>query len=220
MKEIFPGVYSWRKRLWTKNLVPKQRVYGETIAEFNGIEYREWNPFRSKLSAAIHKKLKNMPIVPEARILYLGIAEGTTASHISDIIGANGLILGIDISETCIAKLLLLCEKRKNILPVIADANRPESYADYAFEVKPSIIYQDVSQKNQVEILSKNADMFLQKGNFALLALKAPSISSTKNPSKIFEKQEELLQKNFEIVERVSLAPFEKKHMFYVLRKK
>jgi len=220
MKELFSGVYRFQKKLWTKNLVPGQRVYGEKLAQFEGVEYREWNPFRSKLAAAIQKKLKNMPIVPAARILYLGIAEGTTASHISDIIGPDGIILGIDISETCIAKLLLVCEKRKNILPVIADANKPESYSEYAMEIKPSIIYQDIAQKNQVEILAKNAELFLKKHDFALLALKAPSISSTKKPSKIFKVQEEMLQENFEIIESIPLAPFEKKHRFYVLKKR
>ena len=220
MHEKFPGIYLWKSKLWTKNLVPGQRVYGERIIKIEGMEYREWNPFRSKLAAAIVKNLKKVPIKEGGNVLYLGIAEGTTASHISDIIGKKGIILGIDISETCLAKLLQICEKRKNIIPLLADANRPESYAGYAKQIKPDIIYQDVAQKNQAEILIKNAKRSLKKGSYAMLALKAPSISSTKRPSKVFRKQEGLLQKEFEIIENVPLNPFEKKHRFYVLRKK
>ncbi|MEM4598956.1 MAG: fibrillarin-like rRNA/tRNA 2'-O-methyltransferase, partial [Candidatus Diapherotrites archaeon] len=171
MREVFPGVYKWQEKLWTKNLVPGQRVYGEKIASYNGIEYREWNPFRSKLAAAIKKKMKRMPIAQGTNVLYLGIAEGTTASHISDIIGPEGIILGIDISEKCIAKLMQICEQRTNILPLAADANRPETYAEYASEIKTSVIYQDIAQKNQVEILEKNSKLFLNSGCFAMLAL-------------------------------------------------
>ncbi|MEM4662678.1 MAG: fibrillarin-like rRNA/tRNA 2'-O-methyltransferase [Candidatus Diapherotrites archaeon] len=219
MRELFPGVYKWQEKLWTKNLVPGQRVYGEKLATYNGVEYREWNPFRSKLAAAIKKKITNMPLHEGSKVLYLGIAEGTTASHISDIIGQNGLILGIDISEKCIAKLVQICERRTNIIPLLSDANKPESYEEYVFELKPEIIYQDIAQKNQVQILRLNAERFLEKGGFAMLALKAPSIDSTKRASTVFREQEKILEKNFEILEYVPLEPFEKKHRFYVLKK-
>jgi len=220
MREIFPGIYKWRNKLWTKNLVPGQQVYGERLATFNDIEYREWNPFRSKLAAAIVKKLKHLPLRAGSRVLYLGIAEGTTASHISDIIGKEGVIFGVDISEKCLAKLLQICEARKNIIPVLADANKLESYEAYVKEIKPQILYQDVSQKNQAEIFNKNARLFLKKGAYGLLALKAPSISSTKKPSRVFRKEEKKLLEEFEIIEKIPLSPFEKKHRFYLLRKR
>ncbi|MCX8190210.1 MAG: fibrillarin-like rRNA/tRNA 2'-O-methyltransferase [Candidatus Diapherotrites archaeon] len=220
MREIFHGVYKWQEKLWTKNLVPGQRVYGEKLAVYNGVEYREWNPFRSKLAAAIKKKLKSLPLYDGSKVLYLGVAEGTTASHISDIIGSRGVILGIDISEKCIAKLVQVSEERKNILPLAADANRPETYAEYAKEIMPDIIYQDIAQKNQVEILEKNARFFLGKGNFAMLALKAPSIDSTSNAKRVFSEQESMLERSFEISEKIPLEPFEKKHRFYLLVRK
>lgn len=220
MRELFPGVYNWRNKLWTKNLVSGQQVYGERLATFNGVEYREWSPFRSKLAAAIVKKLKHLPLKAGSRVLYLGIAEGTTASHISDIIGNNGIIFGVDISEKCLAKILEVCEARKNIIPMLADANKPESYAEYVKEINPNILYQDVSQKNQVEIFNKNAGLFLERGAYGMLALKAPSISSTKKPSRIFRREEKKLIEEFEIIESVPLSPFEKKHRFYLLRKR
>jgi len=51
------------------------------------IEYRVWNPFRSKLAAAIIGGVENIWIKPNSRVLYLGAASGTSVSHVSDIIG-------------------------------------------------------------------------------------------------------------------------------------
>ncbi len=80
----FPGVYLFvdeegNKKIATKNLVPGQRVYGERLVKFEGEEYRVWNPRRSKLAAAILNGLENFPIRPGSRVLYLGVASGTTA---------------------------------------------------------------------------------------------------------------------------------------------
>ena len=51
------------------------------------IEYRAWNPFRSKLAAAILGGIDNIHIKPGSKILYLGAASGTTVSHVSDLVG-------------------------------------------------------------------------------------------------------------------------------------
>jgi len=73
-------------RLCTKNLAVGYRVYGERLVRYKDVEYREWNAFRSKLAGAIMKGLKYNPIYRGSKVLYLGIASGTTASHISDIV--------------------------------------------------------------------------------------------------------------------------------------
>ncbi|MEK6973231.1 MAG: fibrillarin-like rRNA/tRNA 2'-O-methyltransferase [archaeon] len=218
-KQLFQGIFLINGRICTKNLVQGQSVYGERLLNDKGSEYREWIPFRSKLAAAIKKNLKNVPITNASTVLYLGIAEGTTASHISDIVGKDGLIVGIDISEKTMRKLLRICEQRLNIIPRIADANQPDTYASDLENMKFDIIFQDVSQKNQVDILRKNAEVFLKQNGFALLALKAKSISSTTNVKNIFDVQDVELKKYFKIIERISLEPFEKDHMFYVLKK-
>ena len=51
------------------------------------MEYRVWNPFRSKLAAAILGGVDNIHIGPGSKVLYLGAASGTTVSHVSDIVG-------------------------------------------------------------------------------------------------------------------------------------
>ena len=51
-------------------------------------EYRVWNPFRSKLAAAILGGVDKIHIAPGSKVLYLGAASGTSVSHVSDIVGA------------------------------------------------------------------------------------------------------------------------------------
>lgn len=51
------------------------------------VEYRVWNPFRSKLAASILAGVDNIHIKPGCKLLYLGAASGTSVSHCSDLVG-------------------------------------------------------------------------------------------------------------------------------------
>lgn len=79
--------------LVTRNLVPGDSVYGEKRISIDGgeegqkIEYRVWNPFRSKLAAGILGGVGDIYIVPGAKVLYLGAASGTSVSHVADVVG-------------------------------------------------------------------------------------------------------------------------------------
>ncbi|KAF3788359.1 rRNA 2'-O-methyltransferase fibrillarin [Nymphaea thermarum] len=88
--------------LVTKNLVPGESVYGEKRISVQNedatkVEYRVWNPFRSKLAAAILGGVDNIWMGPGSRVLYLGAASGTTVSHVSDLVGP-ARILGLNAS--------------------------------------------------------------------------------------------------------------------------
>ena len=84
------------EKLATVNLVPGNQVYNEKLVQYEGVECRIWNPFRSKLAAAIMNGLDDFPFVEKSDVLYLGVSTGTTISHISDIVGQNGIIFGIE----------------------------------------------------------------------------------------------------------------------------
>lgn len=86
--------------LVTRNIVPGESVYGEkrisieTVNAEGGadapkskIEYRVWNPFRSKLAAGVLGGLDNIHIAPGKKVLYLGAASGTSVSHVADVVG-------------------------------------------------------------------------------------------------------------------------------------
>ena len=84
-----------RTFLLTRNLVAGRRVYNEELLIKDGVEYRTWDPFRSKLAAAILKGLAGDVIGAGDKVLYLGTSTGTTPSHVSDIIGEEGLLIGV-----------------------------------------------------------------------------------------------------------------------------
>ncbi len=222
VRELFPGVYEIslknRKFLATKNLVPGKRVYGEQLIRVGEVEYRAWNPYRSKLAAAILKGLSEMPVKPGQKILYLGAATGTTSSHVSDIVGDTGLVYCVEFAPRMMRDLLNVCSFRKNMIPIFADARLPEQYRMVVGKVDG--IYCDIAQPEQAKPLADNADMFLKEGGWILLAIKAMSIDVTERPSEIFKREIDVLkERGFDIKQVVHLEPFDKAHAMVYARR-
>jgi|SRR3989338_111058 len=207
-----------RRQLYTINLVPENNVYGERLIKENDVEYREWDASKSKLAAAILKGSPNIGIRKSDVVLYLGAASGTTASHVSDIVGNEGLVFAVDLAPRVMRDLIFLCYKRKNIAPILADANKTDLLKERISTV--DVLYQDVAQKSQVEIFLKNVDLFLKSGGYALLALKARSIDVTKQPKQIFKEVKEILEKELTIIDYRELEPFQKDHCMFICKKK
>ncbi|MFA5049493.1 MAG: fibrillarin-like rRNA/tRNA 2'-O-methyltransferase [Candidatus Paceibacterota bacterium] len=216
MEKIFFGVFKKNKFIYTNNLIPGKTVYGERIVKEEGIEYRSWDPFRSKLGGAIRKGLANWPFEKNSKILYLGASTGTTISHLSDIC-TNGEIYSVEISAHVLERLVMLSEKRENIIPIMADARQPQEYLEVG---EVDILYEDVAQPDQSDILLKNAGLFLKKGGIAFFAIKSQSIDVLKNPQEIYDKIIKELQDKFEILEKIKLEPYDKDHLFLVLKRK
>ena len=215
--EVFEERRGKRSVLLTKNLTPGKTVYDEMLVREKGIEYREWNPQKSKLAAAILKGTQNTGIRQGSVVLYLGAASGTTASHVSDMVGEKGFVFALDFAPRVVRDLVFVCEERKNMTPLMFDANQPQEYKDKITQV--DIVYQDVAQKNQAEIFLKNIDMFLKKGGYALLAVKARSIDVTRNPKQVFNEVREKLEKHINIIDYRLLDPFEKDHCMFICKK-
>jgi len=216
-KEIFENVFLINSDLATKNLSPGFRVYGEKLVkDENGIEYRIWDPYRSKLAAAIKLGLRTLPIKKESRVLYLGAATGTTPSHVSDI-AEKGIVYCVEISAVAMKHLLKVAEKRENMIPLLNDARKPEEYAQYVKEV--DVIYEDVSCKEQAEILLANSSLLKQKG-YALFAIKSQSIDVSKNPKEVFKEVKQKISSTFEILQEINIEKYHRHHLFLLLRKK
>lgn len=215
----FDGIFKINGKTATVNLVPGQKVYGEELIKGKNIEYRIWDFWRSKPSAAIKNGLKNFPLGKGMEVLYLGIANGTTSSHFSDIVGKEGMIYGVEISERPFRELLPTAEKRGNIIPILSNARKPEEYRDKIIE-KVDIVYEDVASDDQIEILIRNCKMFLKTNGIAMIAIKSQSIDVTKPPREIYNICLKELEKYFEILEKIELDPYEKHHMFVVLKSK
>jgi rRNA 2'-O-methyltransferase fibrillarin len=199
----------------TKNLILGESVYGEKrilIKENEKkSEFRIWNPFRSKLAAAILGGIDDFFFKPGMKVLYLGAASGTTVSHISDIIGPEGIIYAVEFSHRSGRDLLNLAKKRQNIIPIIEDARHPQKYRMFLTMV--DLIFSDVAQPDQARILSINANHFLRSGGFFIITIKASCIDSTSEPSLIFSKEVQKLQReNFQPIEQITLEPYERDH--------
>uniref|UniRef100_A0A7C5Y4A8 Fibrillarin-like rRNA/tRNA 2'-O-methyltransferase n=1 Tax=Caldiarchaeum subterraneum TaxID=311458 RepID=A0A7C5Y4A8_CALS0 len=200
----------------TINLAEGFQVYGEDLVRFEGVEYRVWNPFRSKLAAAIVKDVDEIFIKPGARVLYLGSASGTTVSHVSDIVGNIGMVYGVDFSAKVMQQFIRnVVEKRKNVVPILADATRPENYSHLVGAV--DVVYADVAQPEQARLVASNCRLMLKRGGGVLVAVKARSIDSVEDPEKVVDKEVKILAENkFEIIQKLNLEPYEKDHVMVV----
>lgn len=219
IKEIFENIYEvdlgdGLKRIATKSLVPSKRVYGEKLINVDGTEYRIWNPNKSKMGAAIINGLKNVPIKKNTKVLYLGASAGTTPSHVADITETSP-VYSVEFAPRIMREFLEVCNNRKNLIPILGDANKPNEYSNIVGEV--DVLYEDVAQPNQAEILVKNAKWFLKENGYGMISIKARSIDVTKNPKEIFEEQKQILTDGgFKILETVNIEPFEKDHVMFV----
>jgi fibrillarin-like pre-rRNA processing protein len=220
----FPQVYiitldDGSQKLATMNLAPGKTVYGEKLIRFEGVEYRLWDPFRSKLAAAILKGIKSVPIKPDHQVLYLGAASGTTASHVSDIVGEKGHVYCVEFAARALRELVNnVCPYRLNMTPILEDARFPEKYAMY-IRGRVDDIYCDIAQPEQAKILADNADLLLKNGGWIMLAVKAQSIDVTKEPSEIYRREVKILEgRGFAIEDVVHLEPYDKAHAMIVAR--
>jgi fibrillarin-like pre-rRNA processing protein len=208
------------QRLATKNLAPGRNVYGERLIHYGGVEYRVWDAFRSKLAGAILKGLKTVPIKPTHKVLYLGAASGTTPSHVSDIVGEKGHVYCVEFASRSIRDLVdNVCEYRFNMSPILEDARFPEKYRMF-IQGKVDDIYCDIAQPEQAKVLADNADVFLAKSGWVILAVKAQSIDVTRDPSDVYRSEMRVLEKRgFRIEEIVNLEPYDKAHAMIVAQR-
>ena len=212
LRERFPGVFHDGRRYYTMNAVPGEQVYGERLIRENGVEYRQWDPRRSKLVAALHSGLESMPIRRRDRVLYLGAASGTTVSHISEITKRD--VYAVEFAPRSFRDLLHISEKRRNLMPILGNARMPQEYMAVSPEV--NIVYQDIAQRDQVGIFLKNMGYFNAKRG--VLMVKARSIDVAEKPKNVFQRVADEISEYTNIEEAVDLENYEKDHMAFIVR--
>lgn len=228
--KLFEGVFQVpdprnpnKKILATKNLSPGRSFYGEALVKrrFDGetAEFRSWDPFRSKLSAAVLNRLEHFPFSQGTYCLYLGASTGTTVSHLSDIVGNNGKIFAVEMAARVAREFLENVVKyRKNIVPIVEDAKHPEKYP--AIYGKITVVYSDVAQPDQTEIAALNCNMYLESQGLLFMVVKASSIDALKSKKEVFQDQVKILERSkFSILELIDLEPYDKNHAMIVARK-
>ena len=210
------GVYVDGPWLLTRNLVPGAVVYGEGLVRGSDGEFRRWDANRSKLAAYLKRGGRVWPFRLRSSVLYLGAGSGTTASHVSDIC-ADGTVTAVEISPRSFRDLLGLAEKRTNLVPILGDATKPESYAGRIGSV--DVVYQDVAQRDQEAIFLRNFEL-VRSGGTGFLMMKARSADVSASPAKIFESTKRTLAKSGdEVIDFRNLEPFQADHAAFVVQK-
>ena len=216
-KNFFWFTVDGEEKIATENLVPGKQVYNEKLLLKKGIEYRLWDPFRSKLAASVMNGLNDFPFTEKSNILYLGVSTGTTISHISDIIGPNGIVFGVEHSSRVARDFLdRVASHRKNIIPIIQDARNPKEY--FSIYDKVDITYVDIAQPDQSTIAIENCKIYLKPNGFLFLVVKARSIDVTKNPKHIIDEEIKKLKPFFNIQQVIDLHPYDKDHAMIIAK--
>merc|ERR1711904_682973 len=144
------------------------------------------------------------PIKPGAKVLYLGGASGTTVSHVSDMIGADGVVYAVEFSHRSGRELTNMAKKRPNVVPIVEDARQPNRYRMLVGMV--DVIFSDVAQPDQARIVALNAHQFLKTGGGFLISVKASCVDSTATPEAVYAMEVEKLKKE------LPLEPYHRDH--------
>lgn len=206
--------------LVTKNIVPGESTYGEkriSVDSGDGtkVEYRVWNPFRSKLAAGILGGIDNIHIAPGSKVLYLGASSGTTVSHVADIVGPTGLLYAVEFSHRSGRDLINVAKKRTNVIPIIEDARHPHKYRMLVGMV--DVVFADVAQPDQARIIALNSHLFLKAGGHIVISIKANCIDSTVDAATVFAREVKKLQEEkIKPQEQLTLEPYERDHALVV----
>ncbi len=209
-----PNVYTTGRTLMTVNAARDVNVYGERLVEFQGTQYRAWDPTRSKLAALMLLGGRDLGLDRTTRVLYLGAASGTTASHVSDI-ASSGIVYCVEVSQRSFRDLVGVCESRRNMIPIMADASRPE---DYAHMVEGAdLVYQDVAQRDQVEMFARNMGHF--EAPRGILMLKSRSVDVNREPAHVFvETRKALEARGMEVLLALDISQYAADHAAFVVR--
>ncbi|KAK2792903.1 Small subunit processome complex component [Onygenales sp. PD_12] len=210
--------------LVTKNLTPGESVYGEKRISVESrepgadgetattkVEYRVWNPFRSKLAAGILGGLDNIYMRPGSKVLYLGAASGTSVSHVADLVGPTGTVYAVEFSHRSGRDLIGMATHRTNVIPIVEDARHPLRYRMLVGMV--DVIFADVAQPDQARIVGLNAHLFLKANGGVIVSVKANCIDSTAKPEVVFAREvQKMRDEKIKPKEQLTLEPFERDH--------
>ena len=103
---------------------------------------------------------------------------------------------------------------RKNIVPIIQDARKPEEF--FSVYKKVDVVYVDIAQPDQTDIAIENCKLYLKSGGYLFLVIKTRSIDVTKDPKRVIKNEIKKLESLFEIKQTIDLQPYDKDHAMVV----
>ncbi|MBJ29201.1 MAG: hypothetical protein CMB61_03985 [Euryarchaeota archaeon] len=221
------GIKREGRSLWTRNAVKGTSVRGERRKKEGRIEWRFWNPTKSKVAASILRtKQDPRKMIPEpgSTCLYLGASGGGTVSHIHDIVCGSGnhhsgQVVAVEISPRMTRDLASLSVNRSGLIPIMGDARNNEEIAPF-IRSKADWIHQDLSIPDQAETFVNTTMDFLCDDGIGLLSLKAASerYSDGDVDSRFMKAEEIIKNSDLQLIERIDLKGLEEKHVVFVCK--
>ena len=205
------------KKLATLSNVSTTQYNKENLVEMNGKQHSIWNPYMSKLAAAIINGMEIFPILKKTKILYLDPTSEKTIKHISDIVGINGKIFVVrNIMKNSKNFLEQIAKNRSNIFTIIPDKTNPARLTGMTEMV--DVIYIDIAEHNQTEIAIQNCKNHLRIGGFLMLIVPTKNIDFANNPSKKNQEERKKLQTSFDIIQEINLTDFFKEYSMVIAK--
>ena len=205
------------KKLATLSNMSTNRDYKENLVQTNGKRYSIWNPYTSKLAAAIINGMEIFPILKKTKILYLDPTTEKTVKHISNIVGINGKIFVVrDVMKNSKNFLEQIVKNRSNIFTIIPDKTNPARLTGMTEMV--DVIYIDIAEHNQTEIAIQNCKNHLRIGGFLMLIVPTKNIDFANNPSKKNQEERKKLQTSFDIIQEINLTDFFKEYSMVIAK--
>jgi fibrillarin-like pre-rRNA processing protein len=193
--ETFDG----EERLATRG----EAVYGEPVVD----GWRAWDTRRSKLGAMYERGME--PGLADADgVLYLGAANGTTASHVADV---ARVVYAVEFAPRPMRDLVGVAETRPNLIPLLEDARNPAGYA-HVVEGDLDVLVQDVATRGQARVARTNRQFLADDGRL-VAAIKARSEDATRDPDDVFEDALAELRETYELHDTQRLDPVHADHL-------
>ena len=172
MKEtrIFQIQIGNEEQLATKNIVKGTKTRKEKIAIVNNEEFLEWNPYKSKLAAAIRSGLQILPIIKNSKVVCINLPEESTILHISNIVGSDGSVFVIDVNKNKKSFLNKLVNTHKNIIPIYDTVD--ELSFSSSITGKVDALYVDIPESEQIETIVEKYGSLLKNEGFLMLIAK------------------------------------------------
>ena len=172
MKEtrIFQIQIGNEEQLATKNMVKGVKTRKEKIVIVNDEEFLEWNPYKSKLAAAIRSGLQILPIIKNSKVVCINLPEESTILHISNIVGSGGSVFVIGVNKNKKSFLNKLVNTQKNIIPIYDTVD--ELSFSSSVTGKVDALYVDIPESEQIETIVEKYISLLKNEGFLMLIAK------------------------------------------------
>ena len=196
--------------LW-KNFNGNKQLFTEKNSTSNSSEKHliRWDPYTSKLAAALFSGMEIFPISSASKIFYLGNHSTTTLEHMSNIINNEGVVYFLKNIEN--GKALNF----KNVKIINCDVDNHDYFAK--FEEKIDVAYLDFPVDEKLNLIIKNCKIILKQNGFLILILN-DKYPINDDFLRLTQKIIIDLKESFELIQEINLSGFFKNSFMIVMK--